>query len=327
MLSTSSLWLWIIFLIGVTAMLFVDLFVVNRKPHKPTTKEATIQSLVWIGLSLVVGAIIWGVFGADHGAPYFTAYIIEKSLSVDNIFVWGLVLAFFKVPEIYKHKVLFWGIFGAIVMRFVFIASGVQLVSRFDFLVPMLGLVLLWSAIKIFRSGDDDYSVEDSKPYKFFSKYIPVSRNISTGRFFIKEKPVELDRTSTSVIIKPARTIATTLFLCLLVVEATDVIFAVDSVPAVLSVSSDTFVIFASNVMAILGLRSLFFLFDAIKDKFRFLSIGIAIVLASVGIKMLLQSNFWFLPGVHIPTVVSLLAVFFILTTSVVLSMVIKEKK
>jgi tellurite resistance protein TerC len=320
-MTTSSPLLWGIFLITVTAMLLVDLLVINRRAHKPTVREAAIQSGAWIGISVLIGGIIWAIFGAEHGAPYFTGYIIEKSLSVDNIFVWGLVLSFFGVPDKYRHRVLFWGIFGAIVMRFIFIAAGIQLINRFDFLVPLLGLVLIWSAIKIFRSDDEDYDVEASKAYKFFSKHLRVAPGIRSGKFFTKLGTLQKDGTTHWV------RYATPLFLCLLVVEVTDVIFAVDSVPAILSVSNDTFVIFASNVMAILGLRALFFLFEAIKDKFRFLGTGVGIVLGYVGVKMLLQSHFWFLPGFHISMVLSLGVIFAILSISILLSTIIKERE
>lgn len=319
-LTTSSPLLWGTFLVGVTAMLLVDLLVINRKAHKPTVKESAVQSLIWIAISCGIGAAIWALFGSTHGAQYFTGYVIEKSLSVDNIFVWGLVLSFFAVPDKFRHRVLFWGIFGAILMRFIFIAAGVQLINRFDFLVPILGLVLLYSAVKILRSGDDDYNVEDSKAYKFFKKIIPVAPDVS-GRFFVDEQVGK----------NKWKWFATPLFLCLLVVEVTDVIFAVDSVPAILAVSNDTFIIFASNVMAILGLRALFFLFEAIKDKFRYLGTGVAIVLAYVGVKMLLQSHFGYghvhLPGIHIPTLLSLGVIVVILGGSVLLSTIIKERE
>jgi len=319
-MNTSSLLLWGVFLAGVTGMLLFDLFVLNRKAHKPTVRESAVQSLMWITISVLIGGAIWAA-DTNLGAQYFTGYIIEKSLSVDNIFVWGLVLSFFSIPDKYRHKVLFWGIFGAILMRFIFIAAGVQLINRFDFLVPILGLVLLWSSVKILRSGDDDYNVEDSKAYKFFSKHIPVTSFLMGDKFFVREVDVTPGRDN------KVRRLATPLFLCLLVVEVTDVIFAVDSVPAILSVSNNTFVIFASNVMAILGLRALFFLFEAIKDKFRYLGTGVAIVLAYVGVKMLLQSHFWFLPGIHISTILSLGIIATVLGGSVLLSTIIKEEK
>lgn len=320
-MEASSPLLWGTFLVGVTAMLLVDLFVLNRKAHKPTVRESAMQSLMWVGISVILGGVLWAAYGASIGAQYFTGYLIEKSLSVDNIFVWGLVLTFFGIPDKYRHKVLFWGIFGAILMRFIFIAAGVQLINRFDFLVPLLGLVLIYSAVKIFRSDDEEYDVKNSKAYKFFSKHLRVTDKLDGEKFFIKKKD-SANKTLWYV---------TPLFLCLLVVEVTDVVFAVDSVPAILSVSNNTFIIFASNVMAILGLRALFFLFEAIKDKFRYLGTGVAIVLGYVGVKMLLQSHFGIgdihLPGVHIPTVLSLGVITAVLGGSVLLSTIIKEKE
>lgn len=325
-MTTSSPLLWGIFLIGVTAMLLVDLLILNRKAHKPTVRESAIQSLIWIGISVAIGGVIWAVFGSSHGAQYFTGYVIEKSLSVDNIFVWGLVLSYFGIPDKYRHRVLFWGIFGAILMRFIFIAAGVQLINRFDILVPILGCVLLYSAVKILKSGDDDYDVSESKAYKFFTKYIPVTSKMYDGHFFVSDYRVAKE-SGFKRISRQFGWLATPLFICLLVVEVTDVIFAVDSVPAILSISNDTFIIFASNVMAILGLRALFFLFEAIKDKFRYLGTGVAIVLAYVGVKMLLQSHFWFLPGIHVNTLLSLGFIAGILGTSVLMSTIIKERE
>lgn len=310
--SAASPILWLVFLAAVSAMLLVDLLVFNRKAHAPTIKEATKQSLVWIGLGVLTGLIVWAFMGTNAGAQYFTGYIIEKSLSVDNIFVWGLVLGFFAIPQKYRHRVLFWGIFGALIMRFLFIVTGVTLIQRFDFMVPLLGIVLLFSAVKILRSGDDDMvDVAETRSYKLFSKYIPVTKKLHGQHFFSRAEKGVLK--------------ATPLFLCLLVVEVTDVVFAVDSVPAILAVANDPFIIFASNAMAILGLRALFFLFDAIKDKFAYLGTGVAIVLAYVGIKMILSSHmnlgFVHLPGFHMPTVLSLSVIILVLGGSVIASM------
>lgn len=311
--SAASPLLWVGFLSAVVVMLLIDLLFLNRKAHKISAKEAIIQSSVWIGLGILVGVITWILLGANMGAQYFTGYVIEKSLSVDNIFVWGLVLSFFSVPQEYRHRVLFWGIFGALIMRFIFIITGVAVINQFTFVIPLLGVVLIWSAYKILKSGDDDdYDVANSKSYQFFTKYIPTTQRLDGQKFFSLTE---------GGILK-----ATPLFLCLLVVEVTDVIFAVDSVPAILAISKDPFVIFASNAMAILGLRSLFFLFDAIKDKFEYLGVGVGIVLGYVGVKMILQSDFAFLPGFHIPTFLSLAVIIIILSSSVLLS-VIKGRK
>lgn len=307
---------WIIFLVFVTGLLLIDLLVINRKAHAPSIKEATWQSLAWIGLSIIVGFVIWITMGADPAAQYFTGYVIEKSLSVDNVFVWGLVLTFFAIPAKLRHRVLFWGIFGALVMRFLFIVSGVAVIQRFDFAVPLLGVVLLYSAVKILRSGDDNMDVAETRTYKFFTRYIPTTKALDGQKFFSRlEGPLK----------------ATPLLLCLLVVEVTDVIFAVDSVPAILAVATDPFVIFASNAMAILGLRALFFLFEAIKDRFVYLGSGVAIVLATVGIKMILSSHMHLgpiqLPGLHVPTVISLVFILGVLTLSVVASIIWPQKE
>lgn len=308
--------LWFVFLAFVAALLLVDLFVFNRKAHAPTLREATKQSLVWVGLGLSVGFIVWFAMGANAGAQYFTGYVIEKSLSVDNIFVWGLVFGAFAIPQKYRHRVLFWGIFGAIVMRFLFIMTGVTLIQRFDFMIPLLGLVLLWSAYKILRGGDDDIDIRETRSYKFFTKYVPATSKLDGSKFFTRVSSGALK--------------ATPLFICLLVVEVTDVIFAVDSVPAILAVASDPFIIFASNVMAILGLRALFFLFDAIKDKFAYLGTGVGIVLAAVGVKMLISSHMAIgplqLPGYHVPTLLSLAFIAVVLGGSVLASIIWPKK-
>ncbi len=310
--SAAGPLLWGGFLVTVVAMLLVDLFVFNKEAHKISLREATKQSIVWISLGILVGVVTWILLGANLGAQYFTGYVIEKSLSVDNIFVWGLVLSFFAVPQEYRHRVLFWGIFGALLMRFIFIITGVSVINQFSFVIPLLGLVLIYSAVKILRSGDDDdYDVKNSKSYKFFTKHIPTTKKLDGQKFFSRIEGGVLK--------------ATPLFLCLLVVEVTDVIFAVDSVPAILAISSDPFVIFASNAMAILGLRSLFFLFDAIKDKFEYLGVGVGIVLAYVGTKMIIGSEILPHP-VHIPTFTSLAIIVLILGASVVIS-AIKDKK
>lgn len=315
--SAASFTHWTVFFVFVIGLLLIDLLVLNRKAHKISLREATKQSILWVSLGLIVGGIVWATMGASLGAQYFTGYVIEKSLSVDNIFVWGLVLGFFAVPQEYRHRVLFWGIFGALIMRFIFIFTGVAVINQFAFVIPILGLVLIWSAYKILKSGDDDdYDVENSKSYKLFTKYIPTTKKLDGQKFFSRIE---------GGILK-----ATPLFICLLVVEVTDVIFAVDSVPAILAISSDPFIIFASNAMAILGLRSLFFLFDAIKDKFEYLGTGVGVVLGYVGVKMILGSEFsigqFHLPGYHIPTFLSLGVIVAVLSVSVIAS-IIKNRK
>lgn len=300
---------WVVFIAAVIAMLLLDLFVINRKHEVPTIRKATIQSLGWISIGILTGLILWMIYGGVAGAEYFTGYVIEKSLSVDNIFVWSVVLGFFAIPGKYRHRILFWGVFGALILRFIFISAGVTLIENFEPMVLILGAVLIWSAIKLVRDGDDEMDVSESRSYKFFTKYIPTTKKLDGAKFFSRiEGPLK----------------ATPLFLCLLVVEVTDVIFAVDSVPAILAVARDPFIIFASNAMAILGLRSLYFLFDAIKDKFSRLNQGLAIILGGIGVKMILASDMHIgplqMPGIHIPTWISLVAIFSILAASVIAS-------
>jgi tellurite resistance protein TerC len=299
------------FLVLVVTMLLADILVINRKPHAPSIKEATVQSLAWISLGIGVGGLMWWLLGGTAATQYFTGYAIEKSLSVDNIFVWSLVFGFFAVPTKFRHRVLYWGIFGAKIMRFLFIATGVTLIQRFEFVVLILGALLLYSAYKLIRDGDEELDVSKTRSYKFFTKYIPTTKEMQGPHFFSRIEGGVLK--------------ATPLFLCLLVIEITDVIFAVDSIPAILAISNDIFVIFASNVMAILGLRSLFFLFDAIKDKFSRLNQGLAVILGAVGIKMILGSHLHLgpihMPGLHVPTLASLGFVLGILVISVLSSM------
>jgi tellurite resistance protein TerC len=292
-----SPWAWAIFIAFVSSLLLLDLLVFSRKTEAPTIRKAAIQSLAWIGIGILTGMAVWLIYGGNAGAEYFTGYVIEKSLSVDNIFVWSVVLGFFAVPRKYQHRVLFWGIFGALVMRFIFIVAGVALIESFAVITLALGALLIWSGLKLLKDQDDDYNVAETKSYKFFTKYLPTTKKRDGAKFFSRmEGPLK----------------ATPLFLCLLVVEVTDVIFAVDSVPAILAVARDPFIIFASNAMAILGLRALYFLFDAIKDKFNRLNQGLAIILSAVGIKMI--ASFF---GVHIPVVWSLIFIATVLAGSV----------
>lgn len=293
-------WAWAIFIGFVSSLLLLDLLVFSRKTEAPTIRKAAIQSLCWIGIGILTGIVMWLYYGGVAGAEYFTGYVIEKSLSVDNIFVWSVVLGFFAVPRKYQHRVLFWGIFGALIMRFLFIVTGVALIERFTFIMLLLGAMLIWSGLKLLKDEDDDYDVAETKSYKFFTKYLPTTKARDGAKFFSRiEGPLK----------------ATPLFLCLLVVEVTDVIFAIDSVPAILAVARDPFIIFASNAMAILGLRALYFLFDAIKDKFNRLNQGLAIILSAVGIKMI--ASFF---GVHTPVWWSLTFIGVVLAGSVIAS-------
>ncbi len=303
---------WSLFIGFMALAIFVDLFVLNRKHEVPTVKKAATHTAIWVTLGLVVAAIVFAYYGTTAGLEYMTGYVIEYSLSVDNVFVWGVVLSFFAVPRQYQHRVLFWGIFGALVMRFVFIFAGVELIERFSWVIIVLGLFLIYTAYKLATSDDEDMDISKSRAYKLVTRVLPVAEGQHGAHFTVRQGG-KLLFTSTAV--------------CLVMVEITDLMFAVDSVPAILAVAKDPFIIFASNAMAILGLRSLYFLFDAVKDKFSKLNEGLAIILGGVGIKMLISSDMnvfgWFsLPGYHVPTWLSLGFIVIVLAGSIVASMI-----
>lgn len=307
---------WVALLVVVVGGISVDLFLHRKKHEAQTVKQAALQTLMWVALGAISGVLIWAIYGAQHGGEYFSAWIIEYSLSVDNIFVWGVVFTFFAVPQQHRHRLLFWGVFGALVMRAIFITGGVALIHNFEWIMIILGGVLIWSAIKVARSGDDDEDVSNTKAYKFFTRVLPLAKEKNYEHFFI---------------IEAGKRVATIAFLALLMVEVTDLIFAVDSVPAVLAISSSAFIIYASNAMAIMGLRSLYFVFDAIKDKFSWLNVGLAIILAGIGVKMILANDSnvfgWFhMPGIDVPTAWSLTFIASILALSVIASLVFPKK-
>lgn len=308
---------WVVLGVVVIGGISVDLFLHRKKHEQQSVKQAALQTLMWVGIGVVFGIGVWLAFGSQHGGEYFSAWIVEYSLSVDNIFVWGLVLTFFAVPAAHRHRLLFWGVFGALVMRGIFIVAGVTLVSKFEVIMILLGAVLIWSAIKILRSGDDeDEDFSEKKTYKFFVRILPIAKDKNYEHFVTREN---------------GRRVVTVALLALLMVEVTDLIFAVDSVPAVLAISSSTFVIYASNAMAIMGLRSLYFVFDAIKDRLSWMPVGIAIVLGGIGVKMILANETDFgifqMPGIHVSTNWSLAFIGAVLTVSVLASIFFPKKE
>ena len=302
---------WAALLVIVVGGITLDLFVHRKKHEAQSVKQAALMTLMWIGIGALTGLAVWGLYGAQHGGEYFSAWIIEYSLSVDNIFVWGVVLTFFAVPQAHRHRLLFWGVFGALVMRAIFITAGVALIHRFEIVMILLGVVLIFSAIKVAKSDDDDEDVSQTRAYKFFIRVLPIAKVKNYEHFFVRES---------------GRRVVTIAFLALIMVEVTDLIFAVDSVPAVLAISGSAFVIYASNAMAIMGLRSLYFVFDAIKDKFSRLNIGLGIILGGIGVKMILASDTNFglfhMPGLHVPTSWSLSFIAGVLALSVIASLV-----
>ncbi len=288
-------WHWVLLGGWFLFLILFDVLFVHRKDHTPTLSGSVKQSLVWIALGVGLGAVIWGVYGAEAGGQYFSGYLIEKSLSVDNVFAWSVILAYFKIPKKYQHRVLFWGILGAIGMRAIFVFAGIALIDRFEPILILFGLILLWSGFKLLRTREEDeFNPEKSFLYRLVRKLIPVSHHLDGHKLFTVEN---------------GKHVATVLFMALLVVEATDVVFAVDSVPAILAVSVNPFIIIASNAAAILGMRALYFVFEFIKDKFWLLNHALGLLLLFVGFKLLIApaSLFgmdWF--NIHLPTTLSL---------------------
>jgi len=297
-------WAWVA-LVGVIVVLLVaDLLLVHRTAHVISIKEASIESAVWISIGLLFGVVMIVWQGGQAGGEYYAGFLIEKSLSVDNVFVWAVILSFFRVPAEYQFRVLFWGIFGALVLRGIFIFAGVSLIERFDWILYVFGAFLIYTAFKIARHDE--------------SEQVDYNRNIAirlVKRFVRSTDQYDGQKLFTK---QGARRLATPLFTVLILIEATDVVFAVDSVPAILAVSREPFIVFASNAFAILGLRSLYFVLGGMQGKFRYLNVGLGIILGFVGIKMLLIGEPFEL---HLPTYASLSVIASVLTVTIVASM------
>jgi tellurite resistance protein TerC len=302
----ENIWFWIGFNAILIVMLALDLGVFNRKLHKVPVKEAVIWTAVWIALAMVFMVIIYFDLGRTKALEFLTGYVIEYSLSVDNIFVFILIFSYFAVDEKYQHKVLFWGILGALVMRGIFIFTGVALINRFHWIVYVFGGFLIITGIRMLFSGEEKIDPEKNPVVRFFRKFLPVADSTHEEKFFVR---------------KGMKIYATPLFLVLLVIETSDLIFAVDSIPAILAITTDRFIVFTSNIFAILGLRSLYFAVSGIMEYFRFLKIGLAFVLSFVGLKMCLSRI------VEIPIVLSLVVIVSILLVSILASLLIKKKK
>jgi len=305
----TSIYFWIGFHVFILIMLALDLGVFHKNTHKVPVKEAIIWSCVWITLALLFDLFIFldKDFGHIRALEFVTGYVIEYSLSVDNIFVFILIFSYFKVNNRYQHKILFWGILGALIMRGIFIFAGVALINRIHWIVIIFGGFLVYTGISMLFKRDTEADPEKNAVVRFFRKFLPVSKNLHDDKFFI---------------IQNGKLFATPLFLVLLIIESSDLIFAADSIPAVLAISKSTFIIYTSNIFAILGLRSLYFAIAGIIGYFRFLKTGIAFVLTFVGTKMF-ASFFQF----EIPIVISLLVIASILLVSVSASVVIKRGK
>lgn len=301
----ESIWFWVGFNAFVFVMLALDLGVFHRKMHKVPVKEAVTWTIVWISLAMVFMGIIYFDMGKTKALEFLTGYVIEYSLSVDNIFVFILIFSYFSVDERYQHKVLFWGILGALIMRAIFIFAGVALITRFHWIIYLFGGFLIITGIRMLFQGEGKIDPEKNPIVRFFRKFLPVTDTMHEDKFFIR---------------KDKRLYATPLFLVLLIIETSDLIFAVDSIPAILAITTDRFIVFTSNIFAILGLRSLYFAISGIMQYFRFLKVGLAFILSFVGIKMCTSAL------LEIPIVLSLLVIVGILLISVLASLLIKKK-
>ena len=293
-------WHWPLLLSLIGAMLLVDILVVHRNAHEIHTKEAAIESAVWISIGLLFGLVMLWEFGSAAAGEYMGGYLIEKSLSVDNVFVWAVLFTHFQVPKMYQHRVLFWGIFGALAMRVGFIFAGVAIINTFKITLILFGLFLLYSGIKLLQTHDDGFDPSQSKAMKIFHRFVPSSDELDGQKLFTKIN---------------GKRLATPLLAVLVLVEITDVIFAVDSVPAVLAVTNEQYIAFASNAFAILGLRALYFLLADMRDRFQYLQTGLGVILAFVGIKMAV--SYWW----HMPIAASLAVIAMILVVSIVASL------
>lgn len=297
---------WIIFNVFVGIMLTLDLGVFNRKSHTITVKEALTWTFVWVALALVFNLIIYYWIGKQQALEFFTGYLVEKALSIDNIFVFIMIFSYFQIPSAYQHKILFWGIIGALLMRFAFIFAGVALLEKFHFTIYIFGALLIYTGYKMFNHDSAKIEPEKNPVIRFVKRFMPVTPTLHGDKFLVKSDN---------------KWHATPLLLVLILIETTDLIFAVDSIPAILAITQDQFIVYTSNVFAILGLRSLYFALAGIVHRFWLLSYGLAIVLLFVGAKMMLIDFY------KVPIEWSLLFIATIISGSVFLSLKIKNKK
>jgi tellurite resistance protein TerC len=302
----GSTWLWLGFSIFIVTMLSLDLGLFNRKAHAIRYREAWIWSGVWVTLALIFASLVFHYQGSQRGLEFLTGYLIELSLSVDNLFVFLLIFSYFKVPSKFQHRVLFWGVMGALVMRLTMIFVGAALINRFQWIIYIFGAFLVYTGIKMFRHEEVDIHPDENIVIRILTRFLPISRHYEEEKFFTKSR---------------GKRTGTLLLLVLMVVEVTDLVFAVDSIPAIFAITTNTFIVYTSNVFAILGLRSMYFLLAGVVEKFRYLRTGLAIVLTFIGVKMLVVAV-----GFHIPIWFSLTFVAVVLLGSVVASLLIPGK-
>jgi tellurite resistance protein TerC len=303
---SGSTWLWVGFSLFILTMLSLDLGLFNRKAHTIRYREAWIWSGVWITLALIFAGLVFYYQGSERGFEFLTGYIIELSLSVDNLFVFLLIFSYFRVPAQFQHRVLFWGVMGALIMRLTMIFVGAELIHRFHWIIYIFGGFLVYTGIKMFRQDEIEIHPDQNPVIRLVTRFLPIARHYDEEKFFTR-----IDGKLTG----------TLLLLVLIVVEVTDLVFAVDSIPAIFAITTNTFIVYTSNVFAILGLRSMYFLLAGVVEKFRYLRTGLAIVLTFIGVKMLLVAV-----GIHIPIKLSLVFVALVLAGSVVASLLVAPK-
>jgi len=291
---SSQVWMWVAFNVFVLAMLAVDLGVVHRRAHEVTLKEALVWSGIWIALALLFALGIYVWYGSQPALEFLAGYLIEKSLSVDNIFVFVLIFSYFKVPPRYQHEVLFWGILGALVMRAIFIFAGIALLQRLHWIIYVFGALLILTGIKMAMEKDKEIHPDKNPLLKLFRRLVPVTEDYHADHFFVKQA---------------GHYAATPLFIVLLVVETTDVIFAVDSIPAILGITVNPFLVYTSNVFAILGLRALYFALAGVMQLFHYLHYGLSAILVFVGAKMLLADVYKLSVGVALGVIAGILLI------------------
>jgi tellurite resistance protein TerC len=297
----TNIWFWIGFIAFVLAMLAIDLGVFNRKAHEVRPKEAAAWTAVWVSLAMAFAAGLLFFYGQDVALTFLTGYLIEEALSIDNIFVMVLIFEYFAVPKAYQHRVLFYGILGALLMRGIFIALGTLLLAKFHWIIYVFGAMLVVTGIRMAFKQDEEFEAEQNPVVKFTRRFVPLTHDYHGQRFFVVEA---------------GKHVATPLLLVLVLVEFTDLIFAIDSIPAIFGVTRDPFIVFTSNIFAILGLRSLYFLLASVVDRFYLLKYGLAAILTFVGTKMIVE------PFFHIDILVSLAIVLGVLLLSIIASLI-----
>jgi tellurite resistance protein TerC len=291
---------WVALLVGILIMLAIDLFL-HRKAHVISLREAAWWSALWVSIGLAFGGLIWWRFGSEFGLQYYAGYIIEKSLAVDNVFVWAMIFTYFAVPREFQHRVLFYGVLGALVFRGIFIAAGSWLIASFAWILLVFGAFLILTGVKMLIQRDEHIDIEHSRALRIFRKLIPMTDEYSGQKFWVRRN---------------GRLLATPLLAVVVIVEVTDIIFAVDSIPAIFAITQEPFLVFSSNALAILGLRAMYFLLADLMHRFIYLKLGLSLVLVWVGIKMIV-SHLWF----KIPTALSLGVVIAIIATAIVVSL------